>query len=415
MQREAITAATKGTDLLLVSQTGSGKTFCFLLPLLEHLASRSHSIGIVLAPSRELAMQHTMVAKALASSMSDGPAVELLSPKPLSSAAQLLIAQPEHAYQWLHSGAINASLVSTVVIDEVDAILCSEQFDSTLSAMGEALLTHLEPADRTSPPPRYLLTTAHLSPAHEAALSQHFPSASRVQQGSEAGHRPGTLVPSLKQVFHYTGRSKDAKLLSVLRRSDADEWLRGGAALIFCADGATAERLRDLVAEVADHEAPPPPPTHPSEDRVPLPPACAGAPPPEGRGRRAPLVLHEGMPDVAREAVIATLQRRAGCLDQDDIEAGGAEGMPPLLIATGVVARGLDVPSLRHVILFDMPTDVAGFVHCAGRTARRGRPGLVSCLVESQSQASRFRELHALTRAPKLQFEAQALARDDPT
>ena len=57
-----------------------------------------------------------------------------------------------------------------------------------------------------------------------------------------------------------------------------------------------------------------------------------------------------------------------------------------LLFCTELAARGLDLPSLRHVVLYDMPTDVAGYVHSAGRTARRGRGGLVSCLVESAAQ-----------------------------
>ena len=71
---------------------------------------------------------------------------------------------------------------------------------------------------------------------------------------------------------------------------------------------------------------------------------------------------------------------------------------------TGMAARGLDVASLRHVVLYDMPDDVAGYIHSAGRTARKGNGGLVSCLVESQAQAQRYRELHALTSAPRLTF-----------
>ena len=46
-----------------------------------------------------------------------------------------------------------------------------------------------------------------------------------------------------------------------------------------------------------------------------------------------------------------------------------------------------------------MPTDVMGFVHSAGRTARQGREGIVSCLVRSHAEAGRFRDLHALQAA----------------
>ena len=67
-------------------------------------------------------------------------------------------------------------------------------------------------------------------------------------------------------------------------------------------------------------------------------------------------------------------------------------------------ARGLDFPTLRHVVLYDVPRDVASFVHCAGRTARRGQAGLVTCLVRNARDIGRYKNLHALQDAPKLHF-----------
>ena len=75
------------------------------------------------------------------------------------------------------------------------------------------------------------------------------------------------------------------------------------------------------------------------------------------------------------------------------------------IVCTAAAARGLDFPRLRHVLLFDMPKDVAGFVHSAGRTARRGKEGLVTCLVESGAEVrwadlreGRLRPNHNLSR-----------------
>merc|ERR1712107_825247 len=83
------------------------------------------------------------------------------------------------------------------------------------------------------------------------------------------------------------------------------------------------------------------------------------------------------------------------------------EGNAQVLVATDGAARGLDFPSLRHVIMYDTPSDVTAFVHCAGRTARRGNTGLVTCLVEAGS-ADQFqfdgKTLHALKDAPQLSF-----------
>jgi superfamily II DNA/RNA helicase len=293
------------------------------------------------------------------------------------------------ALDLLRKGVIDATQLTALAIDEVDAVLCGGPFEHRLSSAGESLLEALDvPTTTLCAPPRRqsLLATAHLTPAHEAALRGRFGAYTRVEQRSEGGRRPGTLVPSLKQVFHYTSGSKDEKLLTVLRRARADEWLRDGATLVFCANGATVERLRAVVMEAEKAELSALPPPSPPPPRPLLPPL-------------PPLILHEGLADDERHAALSALRRSAA---DADVEAPSRA--PRVLIATSVVARGLDVPGLRHVILYDMPTDIAGYVHCAGRTARGGRPGLVSCLVESHSQAGRFRELHALTRAPALHF-----------
>mmetsp|Transcript_29852 Transcript_29852/g.95505 ORF Transcript_29852/g.95505 Transcript_29852/m.95505 type:complete len:114 (-) Transcript_29852:87-428(-) len=105
-------------------------------------------------------------------------------------------------------------------------------------------------------------------------------------------------------------------------------------------------------------------------------------------------------------------QLRAALLDEGAAAPEGsaeavarfASGEARALVCTAAAARGLDFPRVRHVLLFDMPKDVAGFVHSAGRTARRGKEGLVTCLVESGAEVGRFRQLHALLPARALEF-----------
>ena len=72
------------------------------------------------------------------------------------------------------------------------------------------------------------------------------------------------------------------------------------------------------------------------------------------------------------------------------------------------------MPALRHVVLYDMPGSTQDYVHRAGRTARAGRGGLVSCLVCGGFGAGQSHQhLHALKAAPKLEF-ARAVAGELP-
>lgn len=52
-------------------------------------------------------------------------------------------------------------------------------------------------------------------------------------------------------------------------------------------------------------------------------------------------------------------------------------GKTPILVATAVAARGLDIPHVKHVINFDLPSDVEEYVHRIGRTGRMGNLGTV--------------------------------------
>merc|ERR1719351_545839 len=61
-------------------------------------------------------------------------------------------------------------------------------------------------------------------------------------------------------------------------------------------------------------------------------------------------------------------------------------GKTPILVATAVAARGLDIPNVKHVINFDMPSDVEEYVHRIGRTGRMGNLGLATSFFNEKNR-----------------------------
>ena len=111
-----------------------------------------------------------------------------------------------------------------------------------------------------------------------------------------------------------------------------------------------------------------------------------------------PLLLTEATPAQERDYVLAVF-------GHGEQSQGGS--VSELLVATDTASRGLDFPELYHVVLYDVPQTVAAFVHSAGRTARRGQNGVVTCLVHSKREVGlygKYAEIHALQPAKKLAF-----------
>lgn len=375
--------------MLCVSQTGSGKTLTALLPILERLAA-SHSAAtreqqrhatagvmpeaILMAPTASLVAQHGRTAATLAAALPSAPGVAWLQDDSAAATAPpstaLLLAQPSQVLAGLRLGTLDASKLCAVAIDEVDAVLCNGPHEEELDSTGAAILDLL---DASGSDIQYLLTTAFLTRAHERALTRRFPTAARIEQRANRAGAQGTLVPTLRQRFHYLSGCRDTALLKVLRRALAEPQLSddGGSTLVFANTAAEAERLQVLLVEAL----------------------------PELR----PLVLHDGLHAEAKAAAISAFG--GGSSSSLPSTGRSSQERSYILVCTADAAsRGLDFDTLRHVVCYDMPDDMRTFVHAAGRTARRGRKGLVTCLVRSREEAGRFRNLHALQPAQTLTF-----------
>lgn len=70
-------------------------------------------------------------------------------------------------------------------------------------------------------------------------------------------------------------------------------------------------------------------------------------------------------------------------------------GNTPILVATDVAARGLDIPHVAHVVNFDLPNDIDDYVHRIGRTGRAGKTGLATAFF-NENNSSMARSLSEL-------------------
>merc|ERR1719386_187781 len=69
--------------------------------------------------------------------------------------------------------------------------------------------------------------------------------------------------------------------------------------------------------------------------------------------------------------------------EREDALRSFRSGRTPMLVATDVAARGLDIPNVMHVINYDMPNDIDDYVHRIGRTGRAGHEGLATAFISS--------------------------------
>jgi ATP-dependent RNA helicase RhlE len=128
IQHQAIPLALEGKDLIGIAQTGTGKTFAFGLPMLQHLAQRKKR-GLIILPTRELAFQVEEALKPFANAVNIGMAVFVGGiPKNqqlrmLKKNPRILIATPGRLNDHLQSKSVSLKEVEILVLDEADRML----------------------------------------------------------------------------------------------------------------------------------------------------------------------------------------------------------------------------------------------------------------------------------------------------
>lgn len=312
IQAQAIPAVMAGKDIIGQAQTGTGKTAAFGIPLLEKIDQKSKKLqGVILCPTRELAIQVAEEIRCLAKYMH---AIKVLpiyggqdivkQIRSLKSGAHLIIGTPGRVMDHMRRKTINMEEVHTVVLDEADEML-NMGFKEDIETILEGV-----PKDRQ---------TILFSATMPKAIMQITKQFQRDAQVIKVVKKELT-VPNIEQ-FYYEVRPKNkeevlARLLDIYSPK---------LSVIFCN---TKKQVDNLVTALL------------------------------GRGYFA-AGLHGDLKQVQRDRVMQ----------------GFRNGKTDILVATDVAARGIDVDEVEAVFNYDLPQDDEYYVHRVGRTGRAGRVG----------------------------------------
>jgi superfamily II DNA/RNA helicase len=326
VQRAAIPAALTGSDLLVSSQTGSGKTAAFMLPALERIRAARADHGsrvpgaprvLVLAPTRELALQVQKAthaygrAQPLRTACLVGGMPYGLQLKALGKPVDIVIATPGRLKDHLERGRLDLAQVEILVLDEADRML-DMGFQEDIDA-----IVARTPATRQT-----LLFSATLEGVVGRLARRVTREAKRIDV---APSKTRTAVIEQRALFADNFAHKTRLLDVLLRDVDLKQ------ALVFTATKRSAEDLSVSLVRQG---------------------FAAGA-------------LHGDMRQRERNTTLQHLR----------------DGRMRVLVATDVAARGIDVPGISHVINFDAPRQAEDYVHRIGRTGRAGRSGIAVTLL----------------------------------
>ena len=319
VQESVIPEALEGRDLTVRAPTGSGKTLAFALPTVEFLHEpHGYPGALVLAPTRELAVQITEEVTPLAAALGLKTAVAyggvpLDRQAKKAAGADFVVATPGRLLDLMRQKLVDMSKIEVLILDEADRML-----DMGFIPQVEAILKFL-PAERQT-----MLFSATL----DGEIARLANKMTRSPGLIETEDDPGTdiaLSERLEQSFVPVEPSSRTETLIDLVKDEDD------LVLIFCRTKRGAARLTERINKL-------------------------GMPARE---------LHGDLSQAVREKTLKSF----------------ADGKTRVLIATDVASRGIDLDDIGLVVNFDPPDDQDTYTHRVGRTARAGRTGRAITLV----------------------------------
>lgn len=346
VQKYAIPIIIGKRDVMACAQTGSGKTAAFLVPILNQMYERGppngftshgnsrrkqHPLGLVLAPTRELATQIYDESKKFAYRSRVRPCVVYGGANirdqmnDLSRGCHLLVATPGRLLDMIERGRIGLDHCRYLVLDEADRML-DMGFELQIRKIVEN-----ENMPKTGDRQTLMFSATFPSPIQKLArdfLDNYiFLAVGRVGSTSEN---------ITQKVVWVEDHEKRCFLLDLLSAAELQQPSPESLTLVFVETKKGADSLEEY--------------------------------------------LHnEGYP-------VTSIHGDRSQREREDALRQFRSGQTPILVATAVAARGLDIPHVKHVINFDLPSDIEEYVHRIGRTGRMGNLGLATSFFNEKNQ-----------------------------
>ncbi|WP_416730053.1 DEAD/DEAH box helicase [Fictibacillus sp. JL2B1089] len=323
IQKETIPVILEGKDVVGQAQTGTGKTLAFVLPLLQKVdAERDAVQGLIVAPTRELAIQITAEVRKLTEALGEinvlavyGGQDVIAQMYKLEGKVHVVVATPGRLLDHIRRETIDLSHVSTFVLDEADQMLHIGFLDDIEDIMYEV------------PENRQTLLFSATMPDEVKKLAETY---TNDPQDIHVKTKQITLKEIRQRIVETTDRGKQNDLVQTIRL------LRPFLAIIFCRTKRRASKLNEALQNMGYN----------SDE------------------------LHGDLSQAKREDVMRRFR----------------EGEIQFLVATDVAARGLDVDGVTHVFNYDIALDAESYIHRIGRTGRAGGKGLAVTFVAQKDR-----------------------------
>jgi len=321
IQTQTIPLALSGQDIIGQAKTGTGKTFGFGLPLIQHLGLHPEPgvKALVVVPTRELCVQVTQDLE-LASANRDVKIVSIYGGKAyegqieqLKAGAQIVVGTPGRLLDLASQRLLSLANVEVMVLDEADKML-------DLGFLGD-----IEKLFSQTKPTRHTMLFSATMPGPIVALARRFmtkPIHIRATDPDE-----GLWQSNIKHIVYRAHALDKDEVIGRILQSEGR-----GKTVVFTR---TKRAAAKIVEELNDRGF------------------SAGA-------------VHGDMTQEARERSMAAFKA----------------GKKDILIATDVAARGIDVNDVTHVINHTVPDDHDAYLHRVGRTGRAGKTGIAVTFVD---------------------------------